>query len=179
MKRNLAKKCFIFDILRWSPTSNLGSLSLLSTSNSIYELDSTSIGFALIVLYVLLYFSAILFNLPIHTLVIYLQILFFKISINVSASTNFLSICVECISISLYMILLTYCKIYLYFPIFSLTCDWIRLKLSKKQPMLIYYIYQKHIIKTEFPYYIYSLIAYLLNLHPKWCSLKMNVHFVF
>ena len=57
------------------------------------------------------------------TAVICLQILFFKISINLSAATDFSSLCAEYISILLShdLFLLIYCKIhYPYLPIFLL-----------------------------------------------------------
>ena len=57
----------------------------------------------MILWYVLLYLLTILFNLSIYTFfyikVIYLQILFFKILINLSATTDFTSLCIEYISV--------------------------------------------------------------------------------
>ena len=49
-----------FEILTWSPTLNLGSISLESTFYSAQQLDLTSIGLILIVLWnVLLYLLTI------------------------------------------------------------------------------------------------------------------------
>ena len=60
----LAKMFFYFDILTWSPTWNLGTLSLTSLLKSIYVLSIISIDFILIVLwYVLMYSLTVSSNL--------------------------------------------------------------------------------------------------------------------
>ena len=95
-----AKIFFYSDIITWSSTLNLRSLSLLKTSKLIYVLDLTSIGFIMIALwYILLYLSNILCNLSMHTFfdiaVIYLKIFFFKVPINLLATTYFPSFCIS------------------------------------------------------------------------------------
>ena len=89
------KKIFLcFNILTWSPSLNLGYFSLFSLSKSMYVLDLTSGGFISIVLwYLLFYLLTISANLLIYTFfnveVICLQILFFKVLINLSETTDF------------------------------------------------------------------------------------------
>ena len=109
---SLAKLFFYLEILTWSPTLNLGSLSSTSllacySIEWIYVLSSTSAGFILIVLwYILLYSFTTSFNLSIYTFfdieVMTLQILVFKFLIDLSATTYFPSLCIEHISISLF-----------------------------------------------------------------------------
>ena len=96
-----------FDILAISTILNLGSLSLISLLESIYVFDFTSTGFILIALwYFLLYLLTISANLSIYTFydieVIYLQILFFTVLTNLSATIDFPSLCVEYISIAFF-----------------------------------------------------------------------------
>ena len=67
---------------------------------SIYTLDFTSADFILIVLYVLLDSSTILSNLSICTF-FDIEVLFFKVLINLSATTDFPLFCVQCICFSL------------------------------------------------------------------------------
>ena len=99
------------DIFTWLLTSNLGFLSLnplleWNSTESIHELSLTSTGFILIVLWYVLFYSFIISsNLSIYTFfdteVMYLQILVFKVLMNLSAATDFPYLCIEYISISL------------------------------------------------------------------------------
>ena len=97
--KKFRKKMFLhFDSFTWSLTLNLGSLLLICLSKSIHGISLTSTGFILMVLwYVLLNMSS---NLSIYTFLI-LKILVFKILIILSATRDFPSLCVECISILL------------------------------------------------------------------------------
>ena len=84
----------------------LTTLLEFNSIESIYVLSLTSTGFMLIVLwYVLLYSFTISSNLLIYTFfyieVTYFQILVFKVLINFSATTDFPSLCIKYISISL------------------------------------------------------------------------------
>ena len=97
---SFSENVFVFDILIWSPTLNLGSLSLLFLPESNYRLFLTSAGFIVIVLwYILLYLFPISSNLSIYTFydieVMYLQILVFRVIINLSATIEFHSLCVS------------------------------------------------------------------------------------
>ena len=97
--KNVSKTFLYFAILTESITLNLGSLSLFSTSKSVYVFDVTSIWFILIVLwYVLLYLLTISFNLSIYTFFDIAEIyytLFFKVLTNLLATIDFHSSCVE------------------------------------------------------------------------------------
>ena len=115
-----------FDILTISPILNLWFLSLISLLESRYIHDFTSTGFYLIVLWsVLLWLLTISSNLSIHIFSWYWCFvfinLFFKVLINFSAITDVPSLCVECISISFFVAVISvnYYKIRcLYLPMF-------------------------------------------------------------
>ena len=115
-----------FDILTISPILNLGFLSLISLLESRYVHDFISTGFYLIVLWsVLLWLLTISSNLPIHIFSWYWCLvfinLFFKVLINFSTITDVPSLCVEYISISFFVAVISvnYYKIRcLYLPIF-------------------------------------------------------------
>ena len=102
------RKFFLYsDILTISPILNLGSLSLISLLELIYVFRFTSPGFIFIVLWsVLFYLFTITYNLWIYTFfdikVIYLKILFFKILINLWATTDFPLLCIEYIYIAFF-----------------------------------------------------------------------------
>ena len=121
------KMFLYFDILTWSPNSNIRSLLSFCSSKTIYVLDFISTDFFLVVLwYVLFCYIHELYYLIYQYTQLFiskLYILFFKVLINLSTITDFPSLCVECISISLSwrMASLIYCKFYyLYWPKFCL-----------------------------------------------------------
>ena len=102
----LAKMFLYFGILTWLPTLNLESFLITSLIESFYALSLTLTGFILLVLWhVLLYSSTISYNLLIYTFfdieVMYMWILAFKVLINLSATTDFTSLCIEYIFMSL------------------------------------------------------------------------------
>ena len=115
----LAKHSFYFEILTWSPTSNFESLSSFPSSKSNNAPVVTSIGFILIVLRYTLYSVNMSSKLKLEICRFYS----FKVLINLSATADFPSLCVEYISIlfSCKHVSLIYCKIhYLYLLIFFL-----------------------------------------------------------
>ena len=93
----LAKIFLYLEILTWSSSLNLGSLSLTSFLKSRYVLSLTSTGSILIVLW------HVLFTHPLYHLIYrYIHfstpkswILVFNVLINLSATTDFPSLCIE------------------------------------------------------------------------------------
>ena len=151
-----SRMCLYFDILVWSPPSNLWSSLLLSLLKSMYVLFHMWLyaGFISNVFwYVMQFLLATPDNLLIYTFfdtkIIYLQNWFFKVLINLSTITDFSSLSAEYISISLS------CSLDLINLIFCLVFNLIHLRflkgtsychtffcLLKENPSCIYWKYQ-------------------------------------